>query len=97
MEGKIEKLEKRGIGEVEGSKAVRREGNGEIGSKVIKIERRMERRKREERRKNVLIKGVEVKEGRRRTAAEEVFASIRVKAEIEEVKQIGGGWREGGR
>lgn len=96
MERKIEKLEKRGIGEAEGSKALRREGDGEMGNKVKEIERRMERREREERKRNVLIKGVEVKEGRRRIAIEEVFASIGVKVEIEGVKRIGG-VLEGGR
>ncbi|KAL6431940.1 hypothetical protein ACFW04_007397 [Cataglyphis niger] len=71
-------------------------GNGDIGEREKRIgwnrlkemENKMERREREERKRNVLIKGVEVKEGRRRMAVEELFDNIEVKAEIEEVRKI---------
>ncbi|KAL6418378.1 hypothetical protein ACFW04_012164 [Cataglyphis niger] len=96
LEGKIEKIKNRDVGEGEGSRAVSREVNEGIGNKIKELESRMQRREREERRKNVLIKGVEVKKGRRRVAVEKLFESIEIKSEIEEVRKIVGGV-EGGR
>ncbi|KAL6421060.1 hypothetical protein ACFW04_013584 [Cataglyphis niger] len=87
LDGRLGKIENRYIGEGKGNRAVSR---GVIGNRLKEMESNMERREREERRRNVLIKGMEVKEGRRRTAVEELFGSIGVKAEIEEVRKIGG-------
>ncbi|KAL6419708.1 hypothetical protein ACFW04_013672 [Cataglyphis niger] len=70
-------------------------GSEAMGNRLNKMENRMERREREERRRNVLIKGVEVKEGRKRVAVEKLFDSIEIKAEIEEVRKIGGSVEEG--
>ncbi|KAL6421643.1 hypothetical protein ACFW04_014561 [Cataglyphis niger] len=95
MEEKIEKIENCDIGEGKGSRAVSRGVNKEIGNKIKELESRMKRREREERRRNVLIKGVEIKEGRRRVAVEELFDNIGVKAKIEEVRKIGGGLKKG--
>ncbi|KAL6416457.1 hypothetical protein ACFW04_011849 [Cataglyphis niger] len=91
LEGKIEKIENRNIGEGEGNRAISRGVSEVIGNRLKEMESRMERREREERRRNVLIKGVVVKEGRRRAAVEELFGSIGVKAEIKEVRKICGG------
>ncbi|KAL6420233.1 hypothetical protein ACFW04_014603 [Cataglyphis niger] len=96
LEGKIERLWNGNIGERKGNRAGKWGESEAIGNRLKEMESRMERREREERRRNVLIKGVEVKEGRRRMAVEELFDSIGVKAEIEEVRKIGGGV-EGGR
>lgn len=52
------------------------------------IERKLDRKKREERRKNVVMKGVEVKDRKRTRATEEILREIGAKAKIEEVKKI---------
>lgn len=53
------------------------------------IERKMEWRERKERKKNVIMKGVEVKEGKRREAVERVLDFIGARVDVEEVKKIG--------
>lgn len=58
--------------------------------RVKDIERKMELRAREERKKNILIRVLEVKEGKRREAVEELLEGIVVKVEIEEVRRLGG-------
>lgn len=57
----------------------------------MEIERKTEIGKREEKRRNIIIKGVEVKNGRRREAVEDLLNMIKtgVKAEMEEVKKLG--------
>lgn len=59
-----------------------------VKNRLIEIERKMEMREKEERRKNIIIKGVEVKNGRRREAVKEVLKRIGVKADMEEVKKL---------
>lgn len=51
---------------------------------------RIESREREERRRNIVINGVEVNNGRRREAVEEIMRLIGVKVEIQEIRRIGG-------
>ncbi|KAL6418757.1 hypothetical protein ACFW04_011804 [Cataglyphis niger] len=85
LEGKIERLENCDIGEGKEIKAVSRGVSEVIGNRI----KEMERREKEERRRNILIKEMKVKEGRR--TAEELFDNIGVKEEIEEVRKIGGG------
>lgn len=46
-------------------------------------------RERKERKKNVIMKGVEVKEGKRREAVERVLDFIGARVDVEEVKKIG--------
>ncbi|KAL6419328.1 hypothetical protein ACFW04_013912 [Cataglyphis niger] len=93
LEEKMERLGNGDFGEKEENRVVNRGENKAIGNRLKEMENRMERR---ERRRNVLIKRVEVKEGRRRMAVEELFDNIGVKAKIEEVRKIGGDV-EGGR
>ncbi|KAL6416970.1 hypothetical protein ACFW04_014764 [Cataglyphis niger] len=95
LKGKIEKTENRNIGEGEGSRAVSRGVNEGRRIKIKELESRMERREREERMKNVLIKGMEIKEGSTRVAVEKLLDNIGVKAEIEKVRKIGRGGEEG--
>ncbi|KAL6416393.1 hypothetical protein ACFW04_011573 [Cataglyphis niger] len=95
LEEKMERLGNGDTGKREGNMVNGREGSEAIRNKLNEMENRMERREREERRRNVLIKGVEVKEGKRRVAVEELFDSIGIKAEIEEVRKIGGSVEEG--
>lgn len=56
--------------------------------RLKEIERKIEWRDREERKRNVIIKGVEIKEGKRREAVEKVLEIIRARVEVREVKRI---------
>jgi len=74
--------------------------DGEVGKKEIggekrkerreggEIERRMEMKERKERRKNLVIRGLEVKEGKRRKAVEDILKEIGVEAKIKEIWRI---------
>lgn len=42
-------------------------------SRINEIERKLEQRERKKRRKNIIIKGVEVREGKRKEAVEELM------------------------
>lgn len=42
-------------------------------SRINEIERKLEQRERKKRRKNIIIKGVEVREGKRKEAVEELI------------------------
>jgi len=46
---------------------------GEMNRKIKEIERKLERREREERKKNLIIRGLEVKEGKRKEAVGELM------------------------
>lgn len=79
MERKIKKVE---MGEKRGQQEeVVREGKGreKMEDRVKDIERKMELKEREERKRNILIRRVEVKEGKRREAVEEMLERIEVK------------------
>ncbi|XP_011702471.1 PREDICTED: trichohyalin-like [Wasmannia auropunctata] len=52
------------------------------------MERKLEIKEREERRKNIVIKGLEVKEEKRREAVEELMKRMGVEVEIREVKKM---------
>jgi len=94
MRRRIGELEKRMKGV--GGEGVRgEEGSDNIGNRLRTLERKWEAKEREERRRNIIIKGAEVKEGKRREAAEEVIEAMGVKAEIEGVWKLGKGEREG--
>jgi len=67
----------------------KRKGGGDITCKVKEIEKRLEIRDREERRRNVVIRGVAVKREGRRKAVEEIIKIIGMK-EMKEIKKIGG-------
>lgn len=91
MERRVEKLEiaeKKG----EGSEGGIREDKGRerIKERVKDIERKMELKERDDRKRNIIIRGLEVKEGKRREAVEETFERIEVRVQIEEVKSLGG-------
>jgi len=85
LEEKVEVLEKKKLVEGGGE-----EKGEEIEKRLRGMERKIELREREERKRNFLIKGLVVKEGKRKEAVEEIFKILEVKADIEEVKRIGG-------
>jgi len=70
-------------------------GKGEVEKRVKKMERKLEMKEREERRRNIVIRGLEVREGKRREAVEEVLGIMGVKMEIEGIWRVGKGGEEG--
>lgn len=60
------------------------------GSRIMeKMERRLKIREKEETRRNVVIREVDVREGERRKAVEEILGVVGVKVEVEEIRKIG--------
>jgi len=74
----------------EGMEVVGKKGE-EVAERVKEIEWRLERKERQERRKNIIIRGLEVKEGKRREKVEEVMERIGARVKVEEVRKLGGG------
>lgn len=78
---------------------VGRERSGELEKIVKEMDWKWEKREREERKRNVLIRRMEVREEGRREVVEELMKAIEVKVELVEVKRLGGereGEEEGG-
>lgn len=65
-----------------------REIEGSIEGRFKEVERNMERRENEKRRKNIIIRRVEIREGKRRKA-EEILKILGAKAKIKEIRRIG--------
>lgn len=65
-----------------------REIEGSIEGRLKEVERNMERRENEKRRKNIIIRRVEIREGKRRKA-EEILKILGAKAKIKEIRRIG--------
>lgn len=59
----------------------RREEEGVMEAKIREIERRMEIKKREERRRNIIVKEIRVEEGRKKEAVERVVDGDRHEGE----------------
>ncbi|XP_024890196.1 golgin subfamily A member 6-like protein 22 [Temnothorax curvispinosus] len=104
LEEKVKKLEEKveeRIKRVE-EKIRERKGKekGEIGNgnkmreRMKELERRLERKEKEERRRNIVIRGLEVKEGGRRQEAEKL-EGIGAKVKAIEVKRIRGNVKKG--
>lgn len=56
---------------------------------MSELERRLKIREKEETRRNVVIREVDVREGERRKAVEEILGVVGVKVEVEKKKKIG--------
>ncbi|XP_067208522.1 golgin subfamily A member 6-like protein 22 [Linepithema humile] len=94
MKKQIRGLERR-IKEMEGGGEKKREGKRKEGKgeeemklRLKEIEKKMERKEREERRKKLVIKGIEVKEGKRKEAVEGLMKDIGAEVKIEETWKI---------
>lgn len=59
------------------------------------IEGKLEKKEREKRRRNIIIKGLEEREGKRREAVEEVLRKIGVMIKVGEIKRISGDKEKG--
>lgn len=68
--GKLEEGERK-----EGNLRQSRIGGNKIMNKVSELDRRLDIRERQERRRNVVIRDVEVKEGKRRKAVKEILSN----------------------
>lgn len=67
----------------------------ELEDRVMMMKKVIERREREKRR-NIIIKGLEVKEGRREEGVVKLMEKLGTKVEIEETKRLGGESERGG-
>lgn len=94
LENRILELE--GKRSEENGSGRRGEEGGEIADKVKRMERIIEKNEREEKRSNVIIRGIEVRDGKRREAVEGLLEKIGPKIRMEQIKRIGG-TAEGGR
>lgn len=56
--------------------------------RVKKIERKIEIKEKEERRKNVAMKEIKMRKGRRKKAVEEILKDIGVKVRIEGIRKL---------
>lgn len=91
LERRVKKLETAEKEGEEGERGIREDkGRERIKERVKDIERKIELKERADRKRNIIIKGLEVKEGKRREAVKETFKRIKMRAEIEEVKRLGG-------
>lgn len=92
----LEDLERKGI-EMEKREKKEREakgwhedtGEGSVERRIREVEMKIEMKERERKRRNILIKGMEVREERRKEM-EETMERIRAKVSVEEVRRIGG-------
>lgn len=90
---RIEKLEKRVVELMEEGNGRVIERNGSLEEKLKRLEKGMEVRERKERRRNVVVRELEVREGKRREAVEGLFKKIGTEVIMEEVNKVGA--REG--
>lgn len=63
-----------------------------VEERIKKIEKWIERSEREERKRNnnIIIRGIEVKKGKRKEAVEDIMKWIEVKLKVEEVLEVCG-------
>jgi len=88
LEKRMEKIEKRREDGKERREIVGERDLREMESRMKGLEWRLEKEEREKRRKNIIIKGLEVKEGRRKEAVEELMKLIGVTLEARVIWKI---------
>lgn len=91
LERRIRKLESRDR-EGGGDRKIRGEKQKDEGTveRIKEIERKIEIKEREERRKNVVMKEIKVRKGKRKEAVEEILKDIGIKGRIEGVRKLRG-------
>ncbi|XP_070170412.1 golgin subfamily A member 6-like protein 22 [Polyergus mexicanus] len=91
LEKKLEKWIKEGKGRVgeEGKEGAGVVGEGELETKIKVIERKLERKEREDRKRNIVIRRVEVEKGDVRGGVEKILEILGVNIKIESVKRVG--------
>ncbi|KAL6263061.1 hypothetical protein P5V15_005858 [Pogonomyrmex californicus] len=95
MRGKVERMEMQEGGKKEeegrGGRGEKKKEEAELEGKIRNLERWREMEERERRRRNVLVKEVEVKEGGIRKAIEKIWERMEIEARIEDIREIGKG------
>ncbi|XP_036145349.1 trichohyalin isoform X1 [Monomorium pharaonis] len=94
-----EKLEKEGdkrreILKEEGRKEGK-EGAGEITRRMREVEVRLDKRERESRRNNIIVKGIKIGEGKVEETIKELWGEMGIEESLREVRRVGGVDREG--
>lgn len=64
-------------------------GEGSVERRIREVKRKIEMKEREGKRRNILIRGMKVREGRRKEMVEETMERIGAKVSVEEVRKIG--------
>lgn len=90
LERKVIEIEKREEKERASKGGLGGTGNGSVERRIREMERKIEMKEREGKKKNVITKEMEVSEGRRKEMAEEIIKRTGAKVSIEEVRRIGG-------
>lgn len=88
LERRVEEMEiGGGVRGQKGKKKVREGGGLERRMKLM--EGMLERKKRENRRRNIVIRRLEIKEGKRKEEIEKVLDEMGMKEEVEEIRRMG--------
>jgi len=91
---RIEMLEGRVKEGREGGGEEKREKKG-VENRLKEVEKLLERNEKDERRKNIIIRGLEIKKGKRRETAEEILGMIGARVVVRQVIRIGGDKEKG--
>jgi len=92
LEKRIKKMEMEKKKErVEDENGRKEKGNRVVEVRVKELEKHIEMKERKDRKRNVIIRRLETREGRRREAVEELLDRIDAKVTVEEVKKLGKG------
>lgn len=90
LEKKVGELERKEESKEVGRKIGEEVMKKGIDDKIKEIEWKLEKREREERRRNIIIKGLEEREGKRMEVVERLLRDIGVSVKIKELKKIRG-------
>lgn len=90
LEKKVGELERKEESKKVGRKIGEEVMKKGIDDKIKEIEWKLEKREREERRRNIIIKGLEEREGKRMEVVERLLRDIGVSVKIKELKKIRG-------
>lgn len=58
--------------------------------RIREIDKKLERKEREKRKNNIVIRGIEMKDGKRLETVEEIMRKIGVRDKLAEVRRLGG-------
>lgn len=97
LEKKIGELERKEESKEVGRKIGEEVMKKRIDDKIKEIEWKLEKRERKERRRNIIIKGLEEREGKRMEVVERLLRDIGVSVKIKELKKIRGDKEKKGR
>lgn len=85
---KIEKLKKK-VSKKEIEKNKKRGGSGGVENILKEVERILEKKEKREKRRNIVIREIKVREKARRRTIEEIMKAVGAKVETKEMRRIG--------